>query len=483
VDGSLQAGAARRTINPPLGIGKIGGRLFGEPIQAIESDLTATVLVLRSAARTFAIVAVDLCSVDTLLADRLRTLVADAIGAPVSHVLLNESHDHSTPALPGYFADGYEPDFKQQYLELLERRVVEAAAEAAARLQPARIGCGWGESDAGVYRRELRGGCWVLGEVPDHPIDASVGVIRVDDLDGAPIAVLFRFSAHPVTIGARAAVASSDYPGVARALLERSLGGLALFLQGCGGNINPRVGIGYEIDCRDTKNRVGLELGGEALKVAAGIRTNVRAGERRPLGNVPNILFTPWEAVEPPAPTHVSAAEASVALDYIALPPLDEARAIAEQWRAALAERVERGAQDWEIRVAVKMDRWAKRLLAAVEAGGATFDLRLHALRIGEIVIAGMNVETFFETGLGIRARSPFADTFVLGYTNGSTAYLPRGEDCPDGGWRLGASYALPDQLPQFHPRQVIALHPDSEQRALDATVALIGQLQGQEAS
>ena len=138
----------------------------------------------------------------------------------------------------------------------------------------------------------------MLGEVPDHPIDPSVGVIRVDDLDGNPIAVVFRYSAHPVTVGSRSQVASSDYPGPAREVLERNLGGLALFLQGCGGNINPRVGIGYEVDCRDTKNRVGLELGGEALKVAARIRTNTRAGERRPLGNVPNILFTPWEPVD-----------------------------------------------------------------------------------------------------------------------------------------------------------------------------------------
>ncbi len=477
MEGILQAGAARRTINPPLGIGKIGGRLFGEPIQAIESDLTATVLVLRAAGDPFAIVAVDLCGVDTLLADDLRAHVATAINAPVSHVLLNESHDHSSPALPGYYADWYEPDFKEQYLALLVQRLVEATTDAAARLRPARIGCDWGESGIGVYRRELRDGSWVLGEVPDHPIDMSVGVIRVDNLDGDPIATLFRYSAHPVTIGGRAAVASSDYPGVARDVLERSLGGVALFLQGCGGNINPRVGIGYEIDCRDTKNRIGMELGGEALKVAARIRTNTRAGERRPLGTVPNILFTPWEQAEAPGPTLIRAAVKEVALEYVPLPPLGEATAIAEQWQSTLADRLHRGAQDWEIRVAAKMDAWAKRLLAAVEAGGATFDLRLHAIRIDDVVIAGMNVETFFETGLAIRARSPFRDTFALGYTDGSTAYLPRAVDYPDGGWRLGESYALPDQLPQFHPRQVIALHPDAEQRALDETVALIRQL------
>jgi hypothetical protein len=63
MDGALHAGAARRTIDPPLGIGKIGGRLFGEPIQAIESDLTATALVLDGAG-----------------------------GIPLDHVLLNERY-------------------------------------------------------------------------------------------------------------------------------------------------------------------------------------------------------------------------------------------------------------------------------------------------------------------------------------------------------------------------------------------------------
>jgi hypothetical protein len=42
---------------------------------------------------------------------------------------------------------------------------------------------------------------------------------------------------------------------------------------------------------------------------------------------------------------------------------------------------------------------------------------------------------------------------------------------------RLAVTYALPDQLPQLHPRQVTALDPDSKQRALDETVALIERL------
>jgi hypothetical protein len=477
VDDTLHAGAARRTINPPLGIGKIGGRLFGDPIQWIESDLTATVLVLHGAGTKVAIVAVDLCTVESRHAETLRGDVADTIGVPLTHVLLNESHDHSAPALPGYYPDWYDSEFKEEYFTTLRRRIAEAAWEADDRLRPARIGSAWGESTIGVYRRELRDGSWGLGEVPDHPIDPSVGVIRVDDLDGNPIAVAFRYSAHPVTVGGRSALASADYPGPAREVLEHNLGGLALFLQGCGGNINPRVGIGYEVDCRDTKNRVGLELGGEALTIAAGIRTNTRAGERRPLGNVPNILFTPWRPVHGDTCTHLAAANATVALDYVDLPTMAEAQTILAQWQARVEDGQAARTQEWELRVAVKMEAWARRLVAAIEAGGATFDLELHAIRVNDIVIAGMNVETFFETGLEIRARSPLPDTFVLGYTNGSTAYLPRAEDHPEGGWKLGERYALPDQIPQFYPGQVTALHPESEQRALESTLALIRQL------
>jgi hypothetical protein len=475
---TLYAGAARRAINPQLGTGKAGLRLFGSPIQAIESDLTATVLVLADGDTKVAVVATDLCMVSMAEGDRLRSAVAEALGIPVSHVLLNLSHNHSSPALPDFMAmTDTEEDarFRVRYERDLQKWLAEAAVEADGRLQPARIGTGWGESTIGVYRRETRDGhdVLVLGEVPDHPIDTSVGVIRVDDLDGNPIAVLFRYSAHPVTVGSRSQVASADYPGPARDVLEQNLGGLALFLQGCGGNINPRVGIGYEIDCSDTKNRVGHELGGEALKIAAGIRTNTRAGERRPLGNVPNILFTPWEPVDGDTCTHLAAAETTIALEYDELPSLERAREIHAHWQRTRDERLAGDALDWEVRAAQKYENWAAELVAAVEDGHPTHELRVQAIRVNDVVISGLNMEVFFETGLEIRARSPLSDTFVLGYTNGCFGYLPRGEDYPEGGWRIDESYAVPDMIPQAWMMPVI-LHPDSARRAVEASAELI---------
>ena len=79
---TLHGGAARRVINPLLGTGKAGLRLFGSPIQAIESDLTATVLVLGDDETKVAIVATDLCVVSMAEGGRLRAAVARALGIP-----------------------------------------------------------------------------------------------------------------------------------------------------------------------------------------------------------------------------------------------------------------------------------------------------------------------------------------------------------------------------------------------------------------
>ena len=474
----LYAGVARKVINPMLGIKKIGMRLFGDPIQAIESDLTATAIVIANSSAKVALIACDLCGIPASVVSEVRQRISAAIDIPTSHVLVNESHTHSCPAFPTYTRDIPEQiRLKQRYKDSFMDWVVEAATNANQQLQPVRIGAGWGEARIGIYRRETGpDGRDVLGEVPDAPTDPAVGVIRVDDLDGRPVATLFSYGCHPVTIGPRSMVASSDFPGAAREVIEHVLGGMAIFFQACGGNINPIGGIGYEVDCRDTRNRVGVILGGEVLKVAANIRTHVRPGPRTPLGTIPNILFTPLIPVEDEPTAIVKAVDETVKLRFVELPTLAEAEAIQTKWRQTLADRQAGDAREWEIALAVRYCRWADNLVDAVRDGNPTAEIRIQAIRINNIVLATISAEAFFETGFAIKAQSAFEHTQVLGYSNGLTCYLPRAEDFPANGWKLDQPYALPDLMFQAAGLSV-AIHPESEQVVVERTLKLIDAL------
>ena len=475
---TLYAGVARRVINPEIGTAMGGLRLFGSPIQAIESDLTGTVLVLSNQTTKVAIAALDLAVLSPAEGLAMRESMGNAIGVPATNVMLNLSHNHSSPCLPGWVPDTDEQTrLKTRYRDHLNEWLVEAVQEADSGLQPARIGAGWGESDIGIYRRETGpDGRDVLGEVPEHPIDPAVGVVRVDDLDGNPIAVLFSYGCHPVTVGPRSMVASTDFPGPAREVLETCLGTTAVFLQACGGNINPRPGIGYEVDCRDVKERIGKALGAEALRVAAGIRTHLEPGDRIPFGNIPNILFRPWLHLQGDTCSYLGAVEETIGLEFGNLPSRQEAQRIRDDWRAELERRKTGNARQWEIRVAARFAEWSENLLAAAEADKPTLDLEAQAIRVNDIVLVGMNMEIFFETGLTIKARSALKHTLPLGYTNSSISYLPREADYPEGGWQLGETYHVPDLFFQSYTVPV-APRPDAEEIVVERISALVQQL------
>ncbi len=475
---TFSAGVARRVINARPGSPKFGIRLFADSIQGYESDLTATALVLSNSQTKLAVVALDLCEFFNPLSDQMRQEVADRLGVPRTHVLVNLSHDHSSPTVPHGTRDSAERKYLAEVFgKELRQHILEAVEEAERSMQPARIGAGAGEAKVGIYRRETGpDGHDVLGEVPERPIDHSVGVVRIDDLEGHPIAVLFSYGCHPVSVGPRCHLGSSDFPGAAREIIEQVLGGKALFLQGCGGNVNPKWGIGYEVDCRDAKNRLGMLLAGEVLKVAADIHTHVRLGERVPMGNIPNILFHPWQPVEDGEPVVLGAAEELVKLHFIELPPLEQAQALYEKWSTQRQEKEKSGAQDWEIRLASTYEEAYRRTVEAIQKGDPTIDLDVQVFRIGEVILAGLSVEAFTETGLQIKARSPFKHTLPLGWTNTSIAYLPREEDYPEGGFKLGEIYHVPDLLVQAYLLPT-ALQPEAEQIAVDKTIELIQQL------
>ena len=96
---TLYAGAARKIINPPLGMKRPALRLFADPLQAVETDLSATAVVLSNQETKVVIIGIDISIIYLPVALEIRRLIGEAVGTPASHVLINFSHTHSGPAL------------------------------------------------------------------------------------------------------------------------------------------------------------------------------------------------------------------------------------------------------------------------------------------------------------------------------------------------------------------------------------------------
>ena len=118
-------------------------------------------------------------------------------------------------------------------------------------LQDARIGVGTGSVFIGHNRLRVNDDgtvSWFEQNptmVPTSPVDPTVAVLRMDDRNGNPLAVLTNYACHPVVFGSDKFQYSADYPGVANSVVEKALGGSvqSFFVQGADGDINPYYAV------------------------------------------------------------------------------------------------------------------------------------------------------------------------------------------------------------------------------------------------
>jgi hypothetical protein len=77
---------------------------------------------------------------------------------------------------------------------------------------------------------------------------------------------------------------------------------------------------------------------------------------------------------------------------------------------------------------------YAERTLSAAE-WPKEVSIVLQAFRIGEFAVAAIPFETFAETGLELKAKSPVKAMFVIELANGGYGYLPTPEQHELGGY------------------------------------------------
>lgn len=225
----LRAGTGREVITPEVPVALAG---YGErtgPADRVHDDLEVRVLALDDGAERVALATFDLLAMTADVAGPVRAAVADALGCHPDAVLTSCTHTHAGPStLAGAEVIGW--PVPPAYPDLLIERAGRAAAEAALTM-------------VGVTARVARGplGAGVAEDRRGHPYAPTLGVLLVCGDGGRIVASVANFGIHPTVSGPANRSITTDWVGPFRSAVEARLGGTALFLQGCQGDVNPAV--------------------------------------------------------------------------------------------------------------------------------------------------------------------------------------------------------------------------------------------------
>jgi neutral ceramidase len=385
------AGVMPIELTPPIGAYLDGYGARKEPSNDIHDPLFATLLAIKSGDTGVALVTMDLVAVALSFTQRVRAAIAPILGLPQENILVAASHSHAGPV--GFLGKAPMLSSAEDPVlqELAIRRLTGAAIWVKDHLQPALISFGQGE----VHE---------IGRNRNDPVngltDYEVIVLRVDRASGEPLAVVMNYGCHPTVLGADNLAISADYPGAARASLNKVYPETAfLFANGATGDVSTRFtrrGQGFE-----EVQRMGNILAGEVLKVMQ--RTT-------PMGDVT-----------------LSGKITSVNLPYRKFPTVEAAQKQVKEFEADLARQRAAGLPGGEVRKAVTRLEGAQAQLAmANNFYGTTFtESQVQALRIGPLAFLSLPGEPFTQNVKDIKQRSPVHPTAVVSYGNDYCGYFP----------------------------------------------------------
>lgn len=386
----MKVGIARTDITPPIGVRLSGFAGRDWRSNGVRDELQSTALWIGDGATTAGVITLDTIGLSIADDAALRRVAGRRAGVAPDHILVACSHTHAGAATMGIRATG---DKEVSWTRTVIERAADTLAEArAAATETTRMGIGEAPCDASVNRRSA-----------DGFRDPACRVLTLGS--EAPVAALFHYAMHPVSLGHADRRLSADWVATARARIEDHLGCPVLFLQGCCGDINPRV--------RDA-DLVGAEVGA-ALRAAL--------AQRRPI------------------PTTLQAGAATASLPFRPIASRAEINAEIAAGKAALARegqwlgsyQVARAQIDWALR--------CRALRSAKQDGPKLVNARVPSITLGGVPLIGLPGEVFSE--IGGRVRDAVDGAWPIAFAAGNPGYLYPDQALIDGGYEVDLAFRL----------------------------------------
>ena len=423
----------------------------------VNDPLYVKALVLKSGSTTTVIVTLDAVAVGGIgyikddYLGKVRGIVEKELGIKPANVMVNASHCHGIVCTDA------------------DDRTVRAIKEAASNLVPVTVGVGTGNEDRIMENRRLKLKDGRTIDVrhaysipPDEeivgvgPVDTEIGILRLDRLDGSTLAVVYNFACHPIQ-AVPSGGNTADITGFASQVIEDNLSDdtIALFVQGCGGDINPirYKDVDYPRDAEPLGNMLGLSTlkalrkiitrEDNRLKVVNEVLELPRAdtadriaqmeSEQAQLlrslgGTTLNLktfipLFVKYNASEefPANYPYRYLHDREMGRGHLDKLDADNRRNIAQYIRNIHT-------MEQLTRVNTNLALLRKHHASGAAAGKRTIDVELTGLRVGNFVLTTFPGELTVQIGLNLKQKSPHDLTFVAGYTNGYIFYAPTTE-------------------------------------------------------
>lgn len=445
MNGQVLVGAAVGRITPELGRSMAGYASRQGPAASVLDDLHCRAVVLTDQRTTLVLVVLDLVSAPGALATAIARGVADDLGVDERAVLVSATHTHCGPSLdngPGQ--------------EALFRSIVTASARCVREAYEERQECRLHRTSFPVDElvRNRRD--------PATPVDGRGTALVAVTAAGDVLATIVSMACHATVLEGDTCAYSADYPGALCASLESLCGGVAVFLQGFAGDVNPVFAEHTPAEVCRFGRLAGARA---AAAVLATLRTDRDSWTINLSQDAALAVPLPQAGTRIDA-TPLAAAWADVEVE--AKPRMGLAEA--QHARAAAQERAERADTPEERRAAtaIAQEMWIEALFADLHLGLAVdvpppgvSTLPVQVLAIGpNMWIVALPGEPLTEVGRPLRRE--LGDTVILvGYAHRSACYLPPLGEFPHHGYEVGATrYA-----------------PGTAERLTDAAIGLVRRL------